>query len=58
MAEFGIGYVARMTERKTEVHVLLRRVVQLAVRLVVAEPVAPVVGEPQFARFGMPVEAD
>src|SRR5688500_3439690 len=54
--EFGIGYVTSMTVWIAEMHVFFRRAVDLVGRSIVPHPVAPVVGEPQFLRFRMPVE--
>ena len=39
-----------------EVHPLLRGMIQLVRRPVVAHPVPPVIGEPELLRLGMPVE--
>ena len=47
-----------MAERKPEVLADLRQMVQLVGRLIVAEPVAAVVGEPQVAGRRIEVEAD
>ena len=58
MAEFGIADVAGVTIGVAEVHVPARGMVQFAVGFVVAEPIAAVVGKPQFPGFRMPVEAD
>src|SRR5204863_9289551 len=57
-AEFRVGQVALVAVRKAEMHPGARRVVQFVRRQVVAQPVAAVVGEPEFARARMPVEAD
>lgn len=57
-AEFGVGDVAAVAVGKAEVQAGRGGAVQLVGRAVVAEPVAAVVGEPQFAAGGVPVEAD
>ncbi|KKQ21608.1 MAG: Cation transporting ATPase (E1-E2 family) protein, partial [Candidatus Wolfebacteria bacterium GW2011_GWC1_37_10] len=55
-AEFVVADRLTVAIRVAEVHAGARCVVQLVRRYVVAEPVAPVIGEPQLAAVGMPVE--
>src|SRR6185503_6528259 len=57
-AELRVGDVALMTEGETKVQAGFGRDVEFIVRHVVAEVVAPVVGEPELTRHGMPCESD
>ena len=57
-AELGIGKRTAVTVGIAEMQAGPRRVVQFVGRQIVAQQVAPVVGEPQFAGSGLPVEAD
>src|SRR6185503_6705651 len=54
----GVAQAVAVTEGKAEVLARAREAVQLVGRLVVAEPVAPVVGEPELAGLRLEVEAD
>src|SRR6185503_9821713 len=57
-AELRIRRITLVAEWKAEVHAGLPGDIELVVRQVVAEHVAAVIGEPQLARFRVPVEAD
>src|SRR5262245_25628698 len=57
-AELRILNGPSMTVRKTEMHSLLRDVVEFVGRNVVAQTVTPVVGKPQLFRPRIPIKAD
>src|SRR5205807_8886702 len=58
LAVFGVGRVALMAEGIAEMNSFACEPVKRVVRRIVAQPVAPVVGEPQLLGPGIPVEAD
>ena len=56
LRDVWVHHACRMAIRIAEIEAFLAHAVQFVLRAVVAEPVAAMVGEPQFARLGMPVE--
>ena len=56
--EVGVADVVAVAEGEAEVLAGLGHAVELVGRLVVAEPVAPVLGEPELLGVGGEVEAD
>src|SRR5690606_8951054 len=57
-SELGLEDISTVTVRESEVHARHRCVVELVRWDVVSQEIAPVVGEPERAGGGMPVESD